>query len=233
VYGDPVSRNSPEASRATLSAAQILKVAVSLADREGLDSVSMRRLGRELSVSPMGVYWHFKDKDRLLDAMTESVIATGRFDDLPGAAWDERLRRVLLALVAQLRDHPWVGRLVIERLVPLPRFMAALEIMLDSARQAGLSPQDGAMLIQLATQSAVALVEHAPDLKSKTPKQASQYAAERDELAELASAQYPNIRAAAEPLTGRQNVEDYYRLGIDMIVLGIGAVAHRSRPASN
>ncbi|MGC4938601.1 TetR/AcrR family transcriptional regulator [Kribbella sp. DT2] len=227
-----MSRSSSEASKPTLSAAQILRVAVSLADREGLESVSMRRLGRELSVSPMGVYWHFKDKDSLLDAMTESVIATGRFDDLPGAAWEDRLRGVLLALVAQLRDHPWVGRLVIERLVPLPRFMAALEIMLDSARQAGLSPQDGAMLIQLATQSAVALVEHAPDLKLKTLKQPSQYADERDELAELASARYPNIRAAAEPLTGRQNAEDYYRLGIDMIVLGIGAVARRSNPAS-
>ncbi|MEV5968130.1 helix-turn-helix domain-containing protein [Kribbella sp. NPDC051952] len=226
-----MTRNLSGTSKPTLSPDQILKVAVSLADREGLESVSMRRLGRELSASPMGVYWHFKDKDSLLDAMTESVIALGGFDDVTEAAWDERLRRVLLALVAQLREHPWMGRLVIERLVPLPKFMAALEIMLDSARQAGLSPHDGAMLTQLATQAVVALVDHAPDLKAKPPKQAAEYAAERDELAELAAEQYPNIRTAADALIGRQNVEDYYRLGIDMIVLGIGAVAHQSNPS--
>ncbi|MFI5693702.1 TetR/AcrR family transcriptional regulator [Kribbella sp. NPDC051586] len=216
-----------EISKPALSPEQILQVAVSLADREGLSAVSMRRLGRELAVSQMGIYWHFRDKDSLLDAMTESVIAVGEFGDMSGdqRSWDDQLRQVLQTLIAQQRAHPWMGRLVIERLVPLPRFMAALETMLDCTRQAGLGPAESAMLVQLATQAAVALVDHEPRAKGKDQYQ---YDAERDELADLAADRYPNIRDAAEALTGRHSVDDYYRLGVDMIVLGIGAVARQN-----
>ncbi|MGH3446698.1 MAG: TetR/AcrR family transcriptional regulator [Nocardioidaceae bacterium] len=222
---------STDTAKSALSPEQILNVAVTIADREGLAAVSMRRLGRELSVTPMALYWHFEDKDRLVDAMAERVVAHGQFDDTPSDHWGQRLRSVLTGLVALLHEHPWMGRPVIERLVPLPNYLAALEIILDSTRQAGLGPQEGAVLAQQAVQAVVALAEHEPETQTDSTALTAQYVAQYDYLASLPNEQYPNIRAAASPLTGPQDLEDYYRLGIDMVVGGIAAIADTSPTA--
>src|SRR3954453_19076053 len=121
-----ISDAAVDARAPRLSAEQILAVAVAIADREGLTAVSMRRLARELSVTAMALYRHFEDKDRLLDAMAERMVGEARFEDDPQSAWDDRFRTVLAGLVSLLHDHPWMGRLVIERLVPQPKYLEAL-----------------------------------------------------------------------------------------------------------
>lgn len=201
-----------------------MRVAVAIADAEGIAAVSMRRIAREHAVTPMALYWHFADRDRLLDAMAEQVVADTRFHDEPGAVWEERYRQVLTDLVQLLRAHPWMGRLVIERLVPLPKYLAALEIMLDCTRVAGLSPQVGAVLAQQAVQSVVALTECEPG--SPSP------AKDRDECADLLDffdgpgvEALPNVRAAAVHLTSPPDPEEYFRLGIATILGGVRAVA--------
>jgi TetR/AcrR family transcriptional regulator, tetracycline repressor protein len=210
-------------ARSSLSPHDILRVAISIADGEGIDAVSMRRVAREQSVTPMALYWHFEDKDRLLDAMAERVVAEAEFNDLPDAAWEDRYRAVLTILVSLLRTHPWMGRLLIERLVPLPKYLAALEIMLDCARVAGLTPRTAAMVVQQVVQSVVALAEYEPKRVGTEP---SVTAAEWAEFAETLDPNvFPNVRAAVEPLTTPDKVDDYYRLGIDMIVGGLHAVA--------
>lgn len=208
-----------------LSPETIIQVAVAIADEEGLGAVSMRRLARELSVTAMALYWHFEDKDHLIDAMAERVVADGQFDDDPSAHWEQRLRAVLTGLVSLLHQHPWMGRPVIERLVPLPNYLAALEIMLDSARQAGLSSQEGAVLAQQAVQAVVTLAENEPETQMDSAELSAECVAQHDHLANLPGEQYPNIRAAAGSLTAPQDLEDYYRLGIDMIVGGIATMA--------
>lgn len=220
-----MKRNSP-ATRSTLSPKEVLRSAVAIADREGIEAVSMRRLAREHGVTPMALYWHFEDKDALLDRMAEHVVTDADFTDLAGAGWEQRLRRVLVTLVDLLRGHPWMGRQVIERLVPLPNYLAAFEIMLDSARQAGLSSAHGALLCQQAVQSVVALAVYEPRHK---PDQSAECSATEQLLGDLPAGRFPNIRAAAEVLTTPPDLDDYYRLGIDAIVGGIATVAEAGR----
>ncbi len=210
----------------TLSAAEILRVAVSIADRDGLTGLSMRRLAGELSVTPMALYWHFPGKKhQLLDAIAEQVFADAEFTDAPDAPWEDRYRHVLTALVGVLRRHPWMGRLVIERIVPMPHYLVALEIMLDSARAAGLDPRLGTLVAQQAVQSVVVLAEYEPQ-RHRTSAEA---AAERNEMAAFLGTLdpdlFPHLRAAAEPLTTPDEPDDYYRVGLDMIVGGIRAIA--------
>lgn len=219
-------------SNVGLSAERILAMAVAIADSEGLDAVSMRRLGREHSVSPMAMYSHFKDKDDLLDAMAEQVVGDAEFTDIPHAGWESRYRSVLSTLVELLGAHPWMGRLVIERVVPLPNYLAALEIMLDGVRQAGLTPQLGAMLVQQSVQTVVALAEYEPRRSDESAGATVERAAMAGILNNLAADAYPNVRAAAGPLTTPQNRDDYYRVGIDAIVGGIRVVAN-SNGATN
>ncbi len=216
---------SGRAAKNGLSPEKILSVAVAIADREGLGGVTMRRLAREHSVTPMALYWHFEDKDRLLDAMVEQVFGEARFTDVPGGAWEDRFREVLVRLVDLLHDHPWLGRPVIERLVPLPKHLTALEILLDSARQAGLGPYEGSLVVQQGVQAAVALADYEPKPRAKATPPTPERAARLEFLTTLPPEEFPNIRAAADHLTTPPDLEDYYRLGIDMIVGGIAAIA--------
>ena len=59
-------RSAP--TRVRLSRETIVASAVALADAEGLEAVTIRRLAQEHGVTPMAMYWHFSDKDSLLDA---------------------------------------------------------------------------------------------------------------------------------------------------------------------
>ena len=118
-------------------------MAVAIADQEGLAAVSARRLARELSVTAMAPFRHFEDKNSLIDAMAERMVGEARFADDPDGTWDARFAAVLSGLVSLLREHPWMGQPLIERLVPAPRYLEALEILLDSTRRAGLTRRVG------------------------------------------------------------------------------------------
>jgi TetR/AcrR family tetracycline transcriptional repressor len=216
---------SPPSARSSLSAAEILTVAVIIADREGIAAVSMRRLARELSVTPMALYWHFDDKEQLLDAMAERVVADAEFTDSPDLTWDDRYRGVLITLVTLLQAHPWMGRLVIERIVPLPNYLAALEIMLDSARVAGLNPRLAAGLAQQSVQAVVILAEYEPRHDHPAPAGAEECSDREAFLGTVDADRFPNVRAAAEPLSTPQEIDDYYRYGLDMIIGGLRAIA--------
>src|SRR2546425_10656382 len=84
-----------------LSREHILEVALELAENEGIDALSMRRLAQELDVWPMSVYRYFQDKDELLDAVVGRAAERG---SLPGeaGAWRGQLRELL----HRTRDPP-------------------------------------------------------------------------------------------------------------------------------
>ena len=72
----------------------VLEAAASVAARDGLDTLSMRRLAQELDVWPMSIYTYFRDKDELLDALTDSAADTV---SLPSgrATWRNQIRALL------------------------------------------------------------------------------------------------------------------------------------------
>src|ERR1700760_825393 len=92
--------------RDELSRDAIVDRAVAIADTEGLDAVTIRRLGQEFGVTPMALYWHVKNKDELLDAMGDALYADLRVPAESGSDWSEQLRDVLTELVTALRRHP-------------------------------------------------------------------------------------------------------------------------------
>ena len=72
----------------------VLEAAAGIAGRDGLDALSMRRLAQELDVWPMSIYTYFRDKDELLDALTETAVETLT---LPSgrATWRNQIRALL------------------------------------------------------------------------------------------------------------------------------------------
>jgi AcrR family transcriptional regulator len=107
--GDRVATNSDR--RTTLNRARVVEVAIELADREGIDAVSMRRLGQELGVEAMSLYTHVKGKDDLLAGMVDTVVAQVPVERAEGD-WRTALRTMILAARAAMLRHPWAARVI-------------------------------------------------------------------------------------------------------------------------
>jgi AcrR family transcriptional regulator len=114
--------------RAPLSRARVIGAAIDLADREGIDAVSMRRLGQELGIEAMSLYTHVRSKDDLLDAMADGVVAL-----IPtvqrGEDWAERLRAMILGARDVMLRHPWAARVIETRASAGPASIAYMDVV--------------------------------------------------------------------------------------------------------
>jgi AcrR family transcriptional regulator len=87
--------------------AEIVAAAVRIADAEGVEAVSMRRLADELGVATMTPYTHVESKDELLDLMRDAVAAEMILPEPIPDSWREALRAIALRTRAALEAHPW------------------------------------------------------------------------------------------------------------------------------
>ncbi|MFL5767139.1 MAG: TetR/AcrR family transcriptional regulator [Actinomycetota bacterium] len=129
--------------RPSLSRERILHAAVEVMDAEGIEAVTMRRIGRELGVEAMSLYNHVEDKASILDGICEVVMAEFVFppetDD-----WEELARAGARAWRNLLRSHPNVIALFAERKHPMTSVAALrpMEFALDVFKRTGLSDDE-------------------------------------------------------------------------------------------
>ena len=102
------SEHVPAPGRPGLTRESVVARAIEVGTAEGLDAVSLRRLAQELGVTPMALYRHVRDKQDLLNAMTEAVLdgmdATVGFR--PEMTWSERFRRAIDNYKEQIDARP-------------------------------------------------------------------------------------------------------------------------------
>jgi AcrR family transcriptional regulator len=124
--------------RGVLSAAGIARAGIQLADAEGLDAVSMRRVAARLGSGTMSLYRHVSSRDDLLALMTDEV-----FSGVPELARSGRWREDLTAVAALIRDvtlrHPWLAGRSVPRLGLGPNLLRMLESTLAVVDGHGLS----------------------------------------------------------------------------------------------
>jgi AcrR family transcriptional regulator len=130
-------------TREPLTRERIVAAALRVMDEEGLEAVTMRRVGRELGVEAMSLYNHVTDKDDILNGIADEVMAGF---DFPGDTddWKEDARRASRAWRTLLMAHPNVMVLLSERRSPItsPDALRPTEHALSILRRAGLSPED-------------------------------------------------------------------------------------------
>src|SRR5829696_569801 len=136
---DGVVREARRSKRSTpLTREEVLNAAVELADSDGLEALSMRRLGQDLGVDPMAIYRHVRNKNDLLDALVEAIV--GEIDP-PALAddWKGGMRAQALAARGVMLRHPWARRLIQERAATGMWIIAYVDGVLDTLRGAGFS----------------------------------------------------------------------------------------------
>jgi AcrR family transcriptional regulator len=114
----------------------VLQVALKLADQGGLESLSMRKLGQELGVEAMALYYHFANKDEVLDGIVDLVFAE---IDLPVAEadWKSAMRHRAISVRDALLRHRWAIGLMEARRNPGPANLRHHDAVLGSLRAGG------------------------------------------------------------------------------------------------
>src|SRR5579875_873513 len=90
-----------------LSREQIVRAAIDVADAEGADAISMRRIARELNAGTMSLYWHVSSKEELLDLMLDAIDGEMEVPE-PSGDWRADLRAIARGIRTGLLRHRWV-----------------------------------------------------------------------------------------------------------------------------
>jgi AcrR family transcriptional regulator len=191
-----------------LSADAIVAAAMALLDREGVEALTMRRLGGELGVEAMSLYRHVPSRQALLDGVADSLAAEIE-PDAGAADWPDALRALAAEVRALARRHPAAFTLVGVRVLGTPRALAPIEAVLASLRRGGFTPARAisAYRLVIAYARGYALSELAGFAVEAAPQTG-----------------YPVIRSLSRRLASEPS-EQSFRAGIDTIVGGLRAEA--------
>ena len=124
--------------RTQLSRERVLGAAIQLADRDGIEAISMRRLAQELSVEAMSLYTHVRNKEDLLDGMVDALVG-----EIPlgadGGDWKTSIRGMALGARGVFVRHPWAPQTVQTRTAPGPATLGYLNAVIGTFREGGFS----------------------------------------------------------------------------------------------
>lgn len=131
-----MAKRTPSVIRRPLSREVVLEVALQLVDQQGLEALSMRRLGKELGVEAMSLYNHVPSKAALLDGLIERVVLEIELPD-PTKDWIDQAREMASSYRAMANAHPHVVALIASRPFNTVAALEPLERALGVFRSAG------------------------------------------------------------------------------------------------
>src|ERR671916_548551 len=225
------SRRHASNDGGALTPRAVIEGALALADTEGLGAVTIRRLAKELGVTPMALYWHFRSKDELLEGMAASVFEEIDPSTDASATWQEQLRGLLGSVLDALRAHPSAAVLVSTRTVTSQAALRATKAALDILRRGGVSPAEATQVARHALSAVTNLVSGEPGVVARgEPGDLTETRRRARLLLEsLPPERYPRLVEAATPLSEGMDPDAYFAFGLDLLLAGIEAMAARER----
>jgi len=125
-----------------LSRERVLGAAIDIADREGIDALTMRRLADELGAGAMSVYYHVPGKDQILDAMVDVVVGEMDLPDMRSTDWKASLKHAATSAHEVLMRHPWATAMILSRPVVSQARLRQMDAILGCLRAAGFSASE-------------------------------------------------------------------------------------------
>lgn len=211
------------AAQKRLNRDELITTALAVADAEGLDAVTIRRVAQLHGVTPMALYRHFPDKEGLLVALAGRLLSCAVVPEPDDRPWHEQLRDVLTGFLDALRPHPNAAPLVFTGIVTTEPGLAMTERTLALMAQGGMSVERSAETGSqiLGSLVALAIAEPGRDLGPDPEANEDAVRAKRATLLALSPRRYPHIVAAADALAACSDRELYFDRGMDMIITGI------------
>ncbi|MFC9687607.1 TetR/AcrR family transcriptional regulator [Kribbella sp. NPDC056951] len=208
---------------------KVVDSALAIADDEGPAAVTLRRLAQLHGVTPMALYRHFKDKDDLLAALGDRLLASVVLPEPTDERWDVQLHKLLTAFVAALRTHPRLADLTLPRILRIEPGLNFAERALELLTEGGFSTDDAAEIGRQSICTLIALVSTDPMTREATDpvEREDSLRMKRAALSALPPRKYPLVTASADTLVCSSSNDRYYGLGIDLVVAGICGVQNK------
>lgn len=208
-------RNKP------LSRERVLRAAVRIADKDGIESLSMRKLAQSLGVEAMSLYNHVAKKEDVLDGVVEIVAAK---IDLPeiGKDWRMAMRQRAISAHEVLLRHPWAAMLFLSRVNVGPVMLRYVDATIGCLHEAGFS-------YEMADHAWNALDNHIYGFTLQAlnfPLDPSEYReAAQSFLPMIPADKYPYLRALSQQvIDGTHNGLQDFTFGLDLILDGLESI---------
>jgi AcrR family transcriptional regulator len=203
-----------------LTTQAIVDAAMNVADCDGLDSVSIRRVASLLGVRPMSLYTHIASKDELLDLMANELLGSMLVDPPPTGGWRLELSAIARRSHEVFVAHPWILAAFARRPRPGPNTARHAKQMARAVAELELSPTDTWMLLGIVDDF---VLGHALRVATRDNARTIDASLTKADLAEV-----PELEALPEVIEARYS-EDSFEVGLQTVLDG---VAGRFVPAS-
>jgi len=210
------------AVRVPLSRERVVAAALDVADAEGVEAVTMRRLAEELGVHPTSLYNHLPTKEAILDAMADALVGEA---DLPDTfdAWPDWVRAMAAGMRSVARTHPGAFLVLVQRAATGPAASEVTEAALDAFRRGGFTAHQSAEAVSAVSLAmlGVALNECPPTAPLAEPN-----------LTAVDAEQFPRIAEAMAAVPKSATLDGVWQLVVDGLIASLNARVSAPVPAS-
>ena len=227
------SQRAPRRTEA-LSRDVIVKAAVDILDAEGEDALTLRALTVRLATGYGAIYHHVADRNDLLAAAADHVIARVVAGLAAGAEPRQALRAMALGLFDAIDAHPWAGTQLTRELWR-PALLDLYESISGQLQALGVPPRalpdSAGVLVNYILGVAGQNAANARALAESKMDRSAFLAAVAAQWAQLDPARYPSLRKAETQLREHDDREQFLA-GIDLILAGIETVNRAGKDGS-
>jgi AcrR family transcriptional regulator len=220
--------NSDPSPQIPLSRERILRMAIFIADKGGIESLSMRKLAAELGVQAMSLYNHVANKDDLLDGIVDIVVSEIEVPDL-GIEWKMAMRRRANSAHEMLLRHPWATMPIVSRVNVGPAMLRYLDATLGCLCEAGFS-------VERVDRAWNAIDSHIYGFTLQQlnfPFEAAEYSqVAKDYLPNIPADKYPYInRLTQQIVAGDYDGIHDFEFGLELILNGLDKLRDNDLPS--
>jgi AcrR family transcriptional regulator len=160
----------PPEDRQPLSRDRVLRAAIRVADRGGVEAITMRRVAQELGVEAMSLYHHVANKDAILDGVVDMVFAAIDLPPVDLDDWRDAIRARASSARAALSQHRWALGLMDSRRDPGPATLRHHDAVLGVLSEAGFTLPMAAHAVSIIDSYVGGFVLQEANLPVKTPE---------------------------------------------------------------
>ncbi|MEU8207093.1 TetR/AcrR family transcriptional regulator [Streptosporangium sp. NPDC049046] len=213
-----------------LSTERIVRTAVRIADTEGLDALSMRRVATELGAGTMSLYRYVSGKDALVELMVEVVFGETSYPVSVPGGWRTRLEIAARREWGMYSRHPWALRVIATPQPPLgPNVLADVEWAMRAMDGLGLDPMTMhwvAMMVSAQVQGAALLLVNELEAERRTGVTTRQWRASKTPmlLEILESGQFPMLSRLYAQQDEPIDIDEWFEFSLRHLLDGVAVL---------
>jgi AcrR family transcriptional regulator len=213
--------------RVPLDRERVLRAAMALADADGIEALSMRRLGRALGVEAMSLYNHVSNKDEILTGLIDLIV--GDIEIPKGSGdWKKTMRRRAVSMRRTFALHPWALGLLESRQSGGPAALRYFDAVLGVLRRAGFSAAMALRAFSVLDSYAYGFIIQEKNLPSGSTAEAREESEQFFKQLPAGEYRYLTEIVVDVALKSGVNLEKEFEYGLDLLLEGLESIREKN-----